>query len=917
MPTEAFKINIKGELVDIKDTKKVVDLLTKPLQEKIQKIKDDQVSINQQKITCKKFEDLNEKLHIDIKKFIPSDINKPGVFDEKAIFPVGIQVADFMSYIDITAKPECQISSSPIIVKIEKIALPEMLQSIGFSSKISNATESGGIINKNLLKPGSFKILQKNNAIESQYKFDNAADVAVGNEVGKFSEGNFFINDKKILLSAGNTLKSICEQINKLKIGVKADVESDTNNKYRIILRSETIGADNVIKIYDPNMVLKTADQFIKLPEYNTVTINQGDSLNRIANKINEFKKSTNLHADVFQIGHGQYSLILKSDIPGIENGFKILDNNNSVFQNVFKDQPVQDPVDAQIIVDGIKITSTTNKLQIYDGIDITLRTPCSKELVFDVQNNFNAIFTAIISFVDNYNAFRQSYEGDKADLKAKNYLKDNIRIKNSFMRIDESLRAIEGFEIGISKGKITVEKRDGDKDIKIEYDQMIELNESKLIEVIQSDPIKVQKAFVESFDSTSENFVTPILRRQIGVNNKPLGTNKIELDLDIKLDAITVKSKSSTAFPNSYVINNHDKDSKKFKSGTFFINGSIISIKEGMHLQDIVYAINQVSQMSRINAVIESDGNNNSYIRFSEYSGAYKASDDWIYFDKLNLHDPNNVLRDVFSVAITTGDFDVLTLNQQTNEINQLQPLAINGINITPHLNTLESLISAINEQTSATGVIAKGVLNLDTNKYRLVFDTEKLQDITIQNTGCIASTINLPTSIPIYQQNQEFFDTSMAIKSEVIVNDKVYHKSCLFSMSGEDKSSGGSILVINNDNTNMNIENVEVWFVGAQSEHTHISISQGIVGNVLTELDSIFKFQQGYSGPKPISKVFSEINDKDRELIQSLQDKEGELTVEAKKIIKKVSAANSKIAISEAYSKMAQYINKAKDND
>ena len=73
MPTEVFKINIKGELVDIKDTKKVVDLLTKPLQEKIQKIKDDQVSINHQKITCKKFEDLNISIRFNIK----SSLNKP------------------------------------------------------------------------------------------------------------------------------------------------------------------------------------------------------------------------------------------------------------------------------------------------------------------------------------------------------------------------------------------------------------------------------------------------------------------------------------------------------------------------------------------------------------------------------------------------------------------------------------------------------------------------------------------------------------------------------------------------------------------------------------------------------------------------------------------------------------------------
>jgi flagellar capping protein FliD len=916
MAEEKFQVNIRGELVDIKDTKKFLELYTKPLQDNIQKIKDDKVSINKQEIKCKQFEKSSLKLKDDIKKFIPTDINKHGVFDEKAIFPLGMQESEFWSYISITPKTECRISTSPIALKIDKIASQEMLQSISFNSNINSATEKAGTTNRNLLKPGTFTILKKNNAIESQYKFDNANDVVVGNDANKFSAGYFFVNDKKITLNATDTLNSISEKINALQIGVKSDVEQDSNNKYRIVLRSETIGADNAIKIDDPEITLKIPEQFVKLPEYNTVTVIQGDSLVRIATKINEFNKNTNLYASVLRVDNGKYALILKSEIPGVDNGFKIIDNNNSVFQDVFKDQPVQNPKDAEVIVDGIKITSTTNKLQIYDGIDITLKTPTSKEILFNIKNNLSAIFNGINSFVQSYNEFRQLYESDNKNTKVKNYLKDNMSIKNSFMRIDESLRQIESWDIGISKGKIIVEQKDGDKDVKIEYDNMIEIDADKLIDILDSDIKKLEKACILSFDSSSDKFIEPILKRQIGVNNKPLGTDKIELDFDINLDAITVKSKSSNTFPNGYVINNSDKDKKKFKSGTFFINGSAISLKNGMNLREIVAEINKASQMSRINAVIDSDSNNDSYIRFTEYSGGYGASDDIMYFEKLNLYDPDKVLQDVFSVAITTDDFNVQTLDQVTTDINQSQPLIINSISITPTQNTLQSLINAINEQTSATGVIAKGLLNLQTGKYRLVFDTERLQNINIDNTaGCITSTINVPTSVPMYQQNQEFFDTSMAITSKVTVNGAVYRKSCLFSMSGEDKKSGGSITVINNDNTNMKLENVIIWFVGDQSDKAHIEISQGIIANVLDELDNIFGYQKG--NIKPISQVLSAIKDQDKEISRTLKSKEEELKVKSQKTIKELSDARSIMAISETRSKISKYLIKAKDND
>ncbi len=911
------EVNINGELVNIRDIKKVVELLTKPSKAKIQKIKDDKVSIDHQKVACKKFEDLGNKLRVDIEKFVSSKLDNQNVFDEKVPLPIGMPVTEFISYIDLNVKPEYRVSGSPISIQVEKIALPEKLQSIVFSSRISSVTQSLEGTNVNLLKPGSFQILEQNNAIQSQQEFDNDYGV-VGNSQGQFLPGKFLINDKNIDLKIGDSLQSLCEKINKLKIDVKADVVKDTNNKYRIILRSEKTGAENSIRIDDPEGVFKNTQPFIKLNEYKTVTINQGDNLDKIAYKINEFEKSTNLHADVLQVGQGKYSLMLKSLGSGVENAFKIIvdgqeldnQNSNSVFQNIFKEQPIQKATDAEVKVDGAIIKSITNKLQIYDGLDITLKAVPPKPLIFDVKNDINSIFVAINSFVENYNTFRQTYEGDNQDTKTKNYLRDNTSIKSSFMRIDESLKAIESLDIGLSIGKITVEKKEGDQKINREYDKMITLDQNKLFDSIKSDPMKVQKAFVLSFDGSSKDFIKPTLTKTIGLNNQPLGGNKIDLDLDINLDAVTVKSKTSISFTNGSVVDQNSMDSTKFRPGTFFINGSPVSIKDGMTLQNVVDEINKASQMSRINAVINADGNN-FYIRLTEYSGVYKASDDKIYFDRLNLYDPSNVLRDVFSVGITTGDFNVTNLDQETNTINHLKSIVVNDVSITPNSNTVSSLVEAVNEQTSITGVTAKAVLDLNTHKYQIRFDTVKLQNISIKNNDCITG-VSIPSTTPVYQQYQEFFDTSKAIKSKIMINDKLYSKSCLFSIDRDDVSSGGSISVINNDNSNMKLENLEIWFIGNTTSKAHISISQGIAGNVLNELDGMFKFQSSYNGSqnRAISTVFSDMDIKAKQLNQELKDKESALQKKEQLLLKKFSTVISKVDRQEVYNDLAKFI-------
>ena len=204
-----------------------------------------------------------------------------------------------------------------------------------------------------------------------------------------------------------------------------------------------------------------------------------------------------------------------------------------------------------------------------------------------------------------------------------------------------------------------------------------------------------------------------------------------------------------------------------------------------------------------------------------------------------------------------------------------------------------------------------AKAVLDLNTHKYQIRFDTVKLQNISIKNNDCITG-VSIPSTTPVYQQYQEFFDTSKAIKSKIMINDKLYSKSCLFSIDRDDVSSGGSISVINNDNSNMKLENLEIWFIGNTSSKAHISISQGIAGNVLNELDGMFKFQSSYNGSqnRAISTVFSDMDIKAKQLNQELKDKESALQKKEQLLLKKFSTVISKVDRQEVYNDLAKFI-------
>lgn len=439
----------------------------------------------------------------------------------------------------------------------------------------------------------------------------------------------------------------------------------------------------------------------------------------------------------------------------------------------------------------------------------------------------------------------------------------------------------------------------------------MIVLDKMKLFDSLSLDPDKTRKAFELSFDSSSGNFVEPIVQKQIGLNNKPLGSNKIELDLKINLDAAKVQSKSSIIFADtSNVVDATGQDTKKFRPGTFWINGSGVTISSGMNLQAVVNAINSASQISRVSATL-----NSNYMSFTEYSGSFKASNDVDSFKGINLYDPGGLLQNTFTPVATTAEFDVQSTTATSTKIDPTKTLYINGVAITTPDNTLGALIKAINDKTDATRVVAKTQFSASGNLI-IQFSNKSLRGIVIDNTdGCLSVGI---TGVQTQQTGNLFFDTSKALTSKVMVNGQTYGKTCVLSLSGDEVTSGGMIKVLNADTSNMKIDNLELLFVGSVNDDAIISVSQGLAETVLRELEGIFGLRDGYKGStSTFMEIMTALDNKKTETSNTIKDKEEILKIKEAALTKRFSDAVAKFDQQSAYDYMARAIMGFKDED
>ncbi len=941
------RLNINGELVEFRDTKKIVEVLTKKERDKIDAIKKDIISIDQQKVASKKFENLATKIREVAVQLTTQEIENDSVFRQMIPSPIGMDTKSFIGFMDVKVKPEANVEVMTITVQPTQLAMAEKWQSMTFPSKMTSVTEPSSSTTTIAFKAGDFKVLIQNNAVTMTQDFSSKVTSVVNSNIAnKFSPGRFYINNQFVELTQGNNLNNICDKINNLDIGVKATIEEnpDPNGlQYKLFLRSTKIGVENNFSIDDPNGVFSQLNQnvdgwfFDKNEEYKTVSLKPGDTLGTIASKINQIDNETNLRADVLQLSQGQYALILRSLSTGIGNKFQIVDgsiilngaNNSNIFGSIFnkdvavttgKPPAVTSAQDAKILIYGTEMEGSTNLFEVYPGVEVTIKSINPSPMSFEIKNDINRILLKVSDLVDKYNALKQMYDDSMPnDNKSeKSQFNETYTIKKAFEDLNNFIKNFFGDDIGISIGKLELDKQDGDKTIKHEYSDMILLDKIKLITAIEENPQKVIDAFDMSYDSSSKNFIKPIIPSKISVNGQSLGNTRLDLDLEVDFDKITVKSYSSKRFSDvNNIFDPSGINKNKFKSGTFWINGSAVTLTSNMSLSQVSNAINSVSNMSRISSKI-STNNNGSYLSFIQYSGNYKASDDNQTFQEINIFDPNSVLQDVFLPETSTSDFDVSSTSTASNYITPGAILKINGSEITmPTSQSLTDLIEAINDMEYKTGVSAESLYDSSSNKFYIKFNNHTLNDIFFDNSANAITNITFP-SVASQQVGNYFFDTSHGLSSSVKINGSPINKSCVMIINGSDLKSGGKIKMMNNSNSQIKIEGVEILFISESNDKTSMSISQGLGSIMIENIDKIIKLQSGYKGSTSgMLELNENISRRKEDINKTLKILEDRLKQAEKQITGKWARVHSYFDAQNVYNDLVDQLYKRKSDD
>jgi flagellar hook-associated protein 2 len=256
-----------------------------------------------------------------------------------------------------------------------------------------------------------------------------------------------------------------------------------------------------------------------------SITLNDGESLNSVAAKFNSLSDKTGVSASIIKISDGTYQLSFSATKSGTDADF---DFNNvskpgtlSDPDGVFSGVTVSDKQDAKNAVfsfNGVPITRQSNTISdMVDGLSFTLKQTTLADPSTDITVNIAADQTisknSIINFVNTYNdlktfAAKQTEIGDDGLYKDTALLHDSTVFRNTMNDISSQLSSIVG---GLANGSpsrladlgITFLDQAATKDAP-QIRNMLTVDDGKLQTAIANDPDAVRKVF--EFDFNTDN---------------------------------------------------------------------------------------------------------------------------------------------------------------------------------------------------------------------------------------------------------------------------------------------------------------------------------------------------------------------------------------------------------------------------
>lgn len=311
------------------------------------------------------------------------------------------------------------------------------------------------------------------------------------------------------------------------------------------------------------------------------ITVAAEDTLQDIRDKINNAKDNTGIQASVIKVSATESTLILTSTSEGEDNRMSFSDDTGNVLQSlgILTDPTtinaanvIDNGDNASIKLDGISITRPSNEFSdLVDGLSISLydAEPGTK-ITIDVEQDLNQAKTAIIDFVDAYNAV-QTFINEKTfvDETTGEASEDAILIGNSTVKnIESSLQQIAGT---FAKG---VTDRAGKDDysvlaeIGIDFvaygtntdpllDNTFVVDETKLNAALLDEPTEVMELFLfrgksDNSDLTMTSFNGKTNAAQYDFNIDASGGVINSVTYDITIDGVTTTGKNATVSGNS-----------------------------------------------------------------------------------------------------------------------------------------------------------------------------------------------------------------------------------------------------------------------------------------------------------------------------------------------------------------------------
>ena len=311
------------------------------------------------------------------------------------------------------------------------------------------------------------------------------------------------------------------------------------------------------------------------------ITVAAEDTLQDIRDKINNAKDNTGIQASVIKVSATESTLILTSTSEGEDNRMSFSDDTGNVLQSlgILTDPTtinaanvIDNGDNASIKLDGISITRSSNEFSdLVDGLSISLydAEPGTK-ITIDVEQDLNQAKTAIIDFVDAYNAV-QTFINEKTfvDETTGEASEDAILIGNSTVKnIESSLQQIAGT---FAKG---VTDRAGKDDysvlaeIGIDFvaygtntdpllDNTFVVDETKLNAALLDEPTEVMELFLfrgksDNSDLTMTGFNGKTNAEQHHFNIDASGGMINSVTYDITIDGVTTTGKNATVSGNS-----------------------------------------------------------------------------------------------------------------------------------------------------------------------------------------------------------------------------------------------------------------------------------------------------------------------------------------------------------------------------